>query len=207
MDALPQNDPPIEPGASAQWAWTLIQHRQTILPKRLTDPGPDAAQLELIFHAAAAAPDHRELLPWRFVVVPAAARSRLADVFGTALLERDPAATAEQVAQAREKAFRGPVLMLAIVRTGSPGDEVPAGERLLSAGCAIQNMLLMATAMGFASALTSGKALQSPGLRALFSLAADEQAVCFVNLGTAKGSKSPRQRPEPSRYVSFLAPD
>ena len=97
--------------------------------------------------------------------------------------------------------------MLAVVRTGSPDDEIPAGERLLSAGCAIQNMLLMATAMGFASALTSGKALQSPGLRALFSLAPDEQAVCFVSLGTAMRSKSSRQRPEPSRYVSFLAPD
>jgi nitroreductase len=96
--------------------------------------------------------------------------------------------------------------MLAVVRTGAPGDEIPDGERLVSAGCAIQNMLLMATAMGFASALTSGKALQSPGLRALFSLSPDEQALCFVNLGTAKGSKPPRLRPEPSRYVSFLAP-
>ena len=207
MDALPQTEPPVEPGASAQWAWALIQHRQTILPKRLAGPGPDVSQLELIFRAASAAPDHREILPWRFVVIPAAARARLAEVFGNALLERDPAATPEQVAQAREKAFRAPVLMLAVVRTGSPDDEIPAGERLLSAGCAIQNMLLMATAMGFASALTSGKALQSPGLRSLFSLAPDELAVCFLNLGTALGSKSLRQRPEPSRYVSFLAAD
>ena len=146
-------------------------------------------------------------LPWRFVVIPAAARARLSQVFADALLERDPAATPEQVAQAREKAFRGPVLMLAVVRTGSPDEEIPPLERVLSAGCAIQNMLLVATAMGFASSLTSGKALQSPGLRALFSLQDDEQAVCFVSLGTADRSKSARQRPEPGRYVSFLDPD
>jgi nitroreductase len=207
IDALPPSSAPIEPDASAQWAWALIQHRQTILPKRLTDPGPDASQLELIFRAASAAPDHGELVPWRFVVIPMAARARLAEVFADSLLERDPTATPEQLTQAREKAFRGPVLMLAVVRMGSPGDEIPAGERLLSAGCAIQNMLLMATAMGFASALTSGKALQSAGLRSLFTLTPDEQAVCFVSLGTAMRSKSHRQRPEPSSYVSFLADD
>jgi nitroreductase len=206
-DALPPPNPPAEPGDWAQWALALLQHRQTILPKRLFDPGPDDTQLELIFRAASTAPDHGEIVPWRFVVIPAAARARLSQVFADALLERDPAAAPEQVAQAREKAFRGPVLMLAVVRTGSPDEEIPPLERVLSAGCAIQNMLLMATAMGFASSLTSGKALQSPGLRALFSLQNDEQAVCFVSLGTANRSKSARQRPEPSRYVSFLDPD
>jgi nitroreductase len=205
--ALPPSGEPVEPGASAQWAWALIQHRQTILPKRLTDPGPDGSQLELIFRAAAAAPDHRELVPWRFAVIPMAARGRLAQVFADSLLERDPSATPEQLTDARDKAFRSPVLMLAVVRTGSPSDEIPACERLLSAGCAVQNMLLMATAMGFASALTGGKALQSPGLRSLFALAPDEQAVCFVSLGTAVRSKSSRLRPEPSRFVSFLAAD
>ncbi len=207
LDALAPTALPAEPGACAQWAWALIQHRQTILPKRLTEPGPDDGQLDLILRSAAAAPDHREIVPWRFVIIPAATRGRLAEVFGNALRERDPAATPEQIEEARAKAFRSPVLMLAVVRTGSPDDEIPPGERLLSAGCAVQNMLLMATAMGFASALTSGKALQSAGMRALFSLASDEQAVCFVSLGTAMRSKPSRQRPEPSHYVSYLSAD
>ncbi|HKB52638.1 MAG TPA: nitroreductase family protein, partial [Ramlibacter sp.] len=79
-------------------------------------------------------------------------------------------------------------------------------ERLISAGCAVQNMLLMATSLGFGSALTSGKALQSQGLRELFSLRAREQAVCFVSVGTPLGRKPRRLRPEPSRYVDFLSP-
>jgi nitroreductase len=194
-----------EPG-SAQWAATLIHHRQTILPKRLGEPGPDASQLELIFGAAAAAPDHGELVPWRFVVVPANARASLAEVFAASLLERDPSATPDQVEQARKKAFRSPLLMLAIVDVGAPSDEVPAPERFLSAGCAIQNMLLMATSLGFGSSLTSGKALGSRGLRELFSLRQCEQAVCFVNFGTIMHAKRRRQRPEPARYISFLTP-
>lgn len=204
-EARPPTALPAEPAACAQWAWALIQHRQTILPKKLIEPGPDEAQLDLILRSAAAAPDHREILPWRFVIIPAAARTRLAKVFADSLRERDPAATAHQVEEARAKAFRSPVLMLAIVRTGVTDDEVPAGERVLSAGCAVQNMLLMATAMGYASALTSGKALHSAGMRVLFSLAHDEQAICFVSLGTAVRSKSSRQRPEPGLYVSHLS--
>jgi nitroreductase len=194
-----------EPG-SAQWAATLINHRQTILPKRLIEPGPDVSQLELIFGAAAAAPDHGELVPWRFVVIPRAERVLLADVFANALQERDPSATAAQLGQAREKAHRAPVLMLAAVDMGLPGCEVPRSERLVSAGCAIQNMLLVATALGFGSALTGGKALNSPGLRTLFSLRDCEEAVCFVSIGTAVARKPPRQRPEASRYISFLPP-
>lgn len=204
MDALPPLPEPADPQRCAQWTAALMEHRQTILPKRLFAPGPDPAQLDAILRAAATAPDHGELLPWRFVLVPAAARARLAEVFATALLERDPGAAPDDVARAREKAFRGPVLMLAVVRTGGPGEEVPPAERVLSAGCAVQNMLLMATAMGFGSSLTSGKALQSPGLRRLFSLAADEQAICFVSVGTADRHKAARQRPQPARYVSTL---
>ena len=47
----------------AAMAAALMQSRQTTLPKRLTAPGPDAAQLELILTAAASAPDHGQLLP------------------------------------------------------------------------------------------------------------------------------------------------
>lgn len=204
MDALPLPPATAEPSATAQWTRALIQHRQTILPKRLAAPGPDDAQLAAIFESAAAAPDHGELVPWRFVLVPPAARARLAEVFAQALVQRDPAAAPGEIERAREKAFRAPVLMLAVVRAGSPDHDIPTAERLVSLGCAMQNMLLMATAQGFGSALTSGKALRSPGLRALFGLAEDEQAVCFMSLGTTVRRKAARERPSAQQYVSSL---
>ncbi|RYF35842.1 MAG: hypothetical protein EOO25_21895, partial [Comamonadaceae bacterium] len=79
-----------------------------------------------------------------------------------------------------------------------------AAERLVSAGCAIQNMLLMATALGFGTSLTSGKALRSPGLQALFRLQPEEEALCFVSIGTIAGAKRARVRPAVDRYVSEL---
>lgn len=188
----------------AGMAAALIQSRQTILPKRLGTPGPSAAELAQILNAAAHAPDHGQLVPWRFILVPEASRKPLADVFAQALRERDPAATPEQAEQAREKAYRSPVLLLAVVDAARGDAEIDLAERTVSAGCAVQNMLLMATAQGYGSALTSGKALKADSLRALFELAPSEQALCFVSIGTVQSRKAVRARPVASAYVSTL---
>ena len=185
----------------------LMRTRQTILPKRLAGPGPTPAQLHQILEAAASAPDHGQLLPWRLVLVGAEARGLLAEQFAAALQERDAAALPEQMAQAREKAFRAPCLLLLVV-DGARGDaQIDLGERLISAGCAVQNMLLMATALGFGSALTSGKALKAQGLRALFGLAEADHAVCFISLGTAQSRKPARLRAQVQDYCSHLTSD
>ena len=121
----------------------LMQTRRTTLPKRLVEPGPSDEQLRQCLAAAATAPDHNQLLPWRFVRIPTAQRGRLGDALAQALIERDPDATAEQQAQAREKAARAPELLLLVVDDDRGDPEVDVLERTLSAGCAVQNLLLM----------------------------------------------------------------
>jgi len=190
--------------ASSAWASALIHSRRTTLPKRLRGPGPDAEQRACILQAAAAAPDHDQILPWRFIEVPEQGRAALGQAFADALLERDPQADAPACSQAREKAMRSPWLLLVVVRTGGEPAEIPAAERVLSAGAAIQNMLLMATALGLGSALTSGKALQSQALRQLFALKDKEQALCFLNIGHIGEPRQPRARPEVAQYFSVL---
>jgi len=176
-----------------------------VLPRRLVDPGPSAEQLNALCSLAAAAPDHGLLTPWRFIVVPPAQRHRLAEVFASALTDRDPLATAEQIAQAREKAHRAPLLMLAVACLGPREPDTPMLERMVSMGAAIQNLLLGAHAMGFGAGLTSGQAMASPRLRALFSLAEGEVPVCCVNIGTAtRRSQRAAARPLPAQFVSEL---
>ena len=180
----------------------LMDSRQTILPKRLIDPGPDAMQLESIFKAASSAPDHGQLCPWRFILVPLAERCCLAETFADALQERDSMASEDEMSRAREKAYRAPLLMLMVVDTQCGDQDVDLNERLISAGCALQNMLLMATALGFGSALTSGKALKSTRLHTLFQLTASELALCFLSIGSVQSRKQTSRRPEISRFVS-----
>ncbi len=197
-------------GAAAALA-AVLAARQTVLPRRLGAPGPDAAQLQAILGAARHAPDHGGLLPWRLTLVPEAARAALGEAFVQALHERDPHADAEAQARARDKAARAPVLLLVTVDespdlAGHSASPVPPAERVLSAGCAVQNVLLMATALGYGGALTSGQALQSHALRALFALAPAERAVCFLSLGSVIAARPPRERPAPSRYLRTLVP-
>jgi nitroreductase len=207
---------------SSGFAAKLIHSRQNVAPRRLSEPGPLPQQLQVILSAAAAAPDHGQLVPWRFVIVPPAQRGRLADVFALALLDRDPDATPEQIDNAREKAHRAPFLMLAISRLTDPaapadsatgrGAQHPKAkqadvsdmERLVSIGCAIQNILLSAHAEGFGTGLTSGQAINSPRMHALFGLRPDEKAVCCINIGTVTQHKPPRTRPDVASFVSSL---
>ena len=158
-------------------AYTLITSRQNISPKRLDEPGPSQQALEQIFRAAAAAP---------------------------ALIDRDPGATLEQIESAREKAYRAPCLILVVARLGSCEPPIPQLERMVSVGCAVQNMLLMAHSQSFGSSLTSGQAMHSPRMRKLFDLADGEEAVCFLNIGTVKKRKAQRLHPSPDEFVSSL---
>lgn len=202
----------------SDFASALIHSRHNVSPRRLDAPGPTPAQLQTILGAAAAAPDHGQLTPWRFVIVPHARRWLLADAFGLALMDRDPNATGEQIDNAREKAHRAPFLMLAVARLNDPHAladtpprshepaeaEVGDAERLVSLGCAIQNILLTAHALGLGTGLTSGQAMASPRLRSLFGLGPGEQAICCINIGSVTRRKPPRVRPHTADYVSSL---
>ena len=185
-------------------AQTLISSRQNISPRRLEGPGPDNEQIERLFRAASAAPDHGLLRPWRFVIIPSRKRADLAEVFALALIDRAAGATLDQIESAREKAHRAPFLMLAVACLGQCESDIPVLERMVSVGCAIQNILLTAHSMKLGSGLTSGQAMSSIRMRALFQLKPGEEAVCFINVGTASKRKTPRHRPDASDFVSSL---
>lgn len=183
----------------------LVTRRQQVSPKHLHDPGPAPAEVQQLWTAAAQAPDHALILPWRFVQVTSTARESLGEAFVQALLERDSEATEAQRNDARVKATRAPFLALAIARLGGDAHpEIPSTERLVSLGCALQNMLLMAQAQGFGTALVSGQAMDSAALRSLFGLAANEKAICFVAVGTVSKSRASRVRPSPLDFVTAL---
>ena len=195
---------PVDSRDAEDFALTLMASRQNVSPKRLVEPGPTAEQRHAMLEAAAAAPDHGLLTPWRFVIVPVDRRHLLAEVFALALIDRDPGATLEQIESAREKAHRAPLLLLAIACLGPREPDTPPLERMVSMGASIQNLLLAAHAMGFGAGLTSGQAMRSPRLHSLLALGEGEQAVCCVNVGTVVKNKPGRLRPEPAAFVSTL---
>ena len=189
---------------TAEMTAALISSRQSFLPKRLFQPGPTSAQLEVIFSMAATAPDHNLTRPWRIVICPQECRGLLSDAFARSLLDRDPHATEQQVQDAMVKAHRAPLVMLAIVNARGLDSDVPPSERIISAGCAIQNIFLMAHAMGFGASPTSGKSMYMKPVRDLFGLKEFEDPLCFINIGTPDRSTLAKPRMIPSEFVSTL---
>jgi nitroreductase len=189
---------------TADMTAALIGSRQSYLPKRLFQPGPSSGQLEIIFSMAATAPDHNLTRPWRFVICPIECRGLLADAFAKSLLERDPGATEQQVQDAMVKAHRAPLVILVIVNARGADSGVPPSERIISAGCAMQNIFLMAHSMGFGASPTSGKSMYMKPIRDLFKLHDNEDPLCFINIGTPDRSTPPKPRMIPYEFVSTL---
>ena len=172
----------------------LIGTRQSVAPKRLRAPGPDADQLRQMIDAAACAPDHRTLRPWRLVSVADHQRPALADLFAACTLDRDPDLSAADLARSRDKAFRAPTLLLAVLRSTPDDPEVPLTERAVTLGAALMSLLLAAHGLGFGAMLTSGRAVRSARFKQAFALADGEQAVCFVSIGSPSRAAPSRPR-------------
>ena len=119
------------------FADALIHSRQHVSPKRLIAPGPSPSQKLEILNAAGAAPDHGKVTPWHFYEVSPESRNLLGDLFANALKSRDPNATLNQLDEAKQKAFRGPLLLLATARLNNSLDNIPEQEKLISAGWVI----------------------------------------------------------------------
>tara|TARA_R110000868_G_scaffold307426_2_gene568948 strand:- start:3756 stop:4343 length:588 start_codon:yes stop_codon:yes gene_type:complete len=157
---------------------------------RVCEPAPSAQELDTLFQAAVRAPDHGRLRPWRFLTISGEARSKLAEVFVEALLQRNPASTEAEQDKARTSPFRAPLLVVVVAKQ-LEDPKVPAVEQLLSAGCAAHSILLAAQAMGYGGVWRTGdNAFDGTVMRHL-GLASDEVIVGFLYIGTPARAYKP----------------
>src|SRR5208282_1289991 len=79
---------------------------------RLTQPGPTPEHLARILDAAAHAPDHGRLRPWRLIVLDAEQREKFSFAAAAAKRARVPAMGDEQFAAERQKLTRSPAIVI-----------------------------------------------------------------------------------------------
>lgn len=150
---------------------------------RLVEPAPDAAQRDLMFRAALRAPDHGQLRPWRFLTIEGAARERMGELFAEALQVADAQAAPEALNKARGMPLRAPLLVVVIARVQAH-PKVPASEQVIAAGCAAHGMLLAAHAQGIGAVWRTGDMAYNVHVGKGLGLAADEQIIAYLYLGT-----------------------
>ena len=166
-------------------ALELLKTRTSPKAQDLIEPAPNDSQLNEILTIAARVPDHGMMKPWRFVVLPKATRGPIVDKITANFRAGNPNASDAEVEI-------------------SPNPKVPDVEQLLSAGAACMNLLNAAHALGFAANWLTGWAAFDKSSGAVFGLAANEQIVGFIHIGTAKGELFQRPRPDMAQIVSRL---
>jgi nitroreductase len=167
----------------------------------LAAPGPTAAQLDALLSAALRVPDHSRLTPWRIQIVRDESRARLAGSFERAYRSETAVPEEARIEKLKRLALGAPVVLVVsskLVR----GHKVPEVEQLLSGGALCQNILLAAHAAGFGAVWLTGFAAYSPGVKQALGIAAPENVLGFIALGTAGREAPERARPALNDIVS-----
>ena len=161
---------------------------ETILQRssatKLTEPAPNREQLETLLRAAARAPDHGRLAPWRFVVLQGEARGKLGDAMAEVTRLKTPDVGPEVLDGERRKALRAPVIV-AVAAAARPHPKVPEIEQVAAVSAGIENLILAAHALGFGTMWKTGGAAYSPVVKRALGLDDADQILGFVYLGTA----------------------
>ncbi|MDB6143299.1 MAG: nitroreductase family protein [Pseudomonas sp.] len=150
---------------------------------RLIDPAPDAAQREILFGAALRAPDHGQLRPFRFLTVEGSAREKMGELLVEALQLSGAEVTPQALDKARQGPFRAPLVVVVIAKL-QDHVKVPKQEQRITAGCAAHAVLIAAYAMGVGAVWRTGELSYSAHVAKGLGLAADEEVVAFLYLGT-----------------------
>jgi nitroreductase len=159
-----------------------ISTRRSFGLKDLSPKAIDLALVEQMLEAANWAPSHGQTEPWRFVVYSGEARQIVGDAFGAAFRLLNPG---DQYSEAGERAKRDRVWQAPVwIALGMhPNPKMPEWEELIAFGSAVQNMHLMAGALGLASKWTSGACAIHPHVAEVIGFAPATRLCGFFYVG------------------------
>jgi nitroreductase len=183
----------------------LLLTRRSISANSLGEPGPSDSEITQILTAAARVPDHKKLVPWRFLLFQGDARKAFGEVLAAACRaeENDPGQFRLEIEANR---FLRAPLVIAVISRVVKNSAAPEWEQILSAGAACQNLIVAATALGFGAQWITEWCAYSQGVRSALKLADNERVAGFVYIGTAKETPEERERPALADIVADWRP-
>lgn len=158
-------------------------------------PAPDASTLARAFAAAARAPDHRLLRPWRYLVIQGEALDQLGNLFLKAVSSSDPERAEREGDRLRQMPRRAPMLVVAVLAAREHAT-VPEWEQWLSLGASVQNLLLALHGEGYGAMWRTGELAEHPVVLAGLGLAPGERIGGFLYVGTPLADKAAPAQPD-----------
>lgn len=190
-----------KPAVAAEALALLLSRRSNSL---LTAPGPGAQDLDLILQAAARAPDHASLRPWRFTLIEGDAIARLAD-FAIAAVKAggDPRMTPEKEHAVRAWLAQVPLVIALGHEIHHDHPKAPEWEQLAAASAAVMNMLNAAHFLGYGAFWSTGLGTAVEEVQE--GLGFDPLSYRFMGylvIGTPAVPAQSINRPAPPAYVT-----
>ncbi|MDZ4350446.1 MAG: nitroreductase [Xanthomonadaceae bacterium] len=183
----------------------LLHQRRSVPSRLLSDPGPDAEQIQTILSSAVRVPDHGRLAPWRFIRIRGDARQALGEALATRRREIEPNAASAVIEKDAERFNHTPVI-IAVIGCLVPGHKIPEQEQLLSGGAVCFAMLQAAHCLGFGAQWLTGWAAYDPIITGLLGLTDHERVLGFIHIGTARQPAPDRDRPDPLERLVDWSP-
>lgn len=172
----------------------------------LDEPAPTHAQIEAAIECAATAPDHKKLNPWRFIVTQGEARHQLGQALLKAAQEKaaseDEVLSEKDIKKTQSMPLRAP-LIITVVTKIQTHKKVPPFEQMLSAGAAVQNLILALKAQGFSTVWRTGLLCNEPAVKAYFDVGPDDYVTAFVYTGTSPKNEPTRKPIDIEPLVRF----
>ena len=183
----------------------MLLRRRSVKPAEMVKgaPGPDAGQLQMILTAAARVPDHKKLVPWRFIVVEGEGRQRLGTVLADALIAEDrelavglPARQRAQAAARRAVDHRR-----CLTRDAGSAGGARVGANPVGGSCVFQPLPRGQRAR-LCDQLADGVVCVQPPCAEGDGLSDGERFAGFIYVGHAATVPEDRERPDLAQVVS-----
>ena len=162
---------------------TAIKTRRAI--KEYLDTPLEKEWIEELLDAAHWAPNHHLTHPWRFHIFTGEGRERLVEARQNAVRwaaqKKGEEASEENLEFARAKCYSAPAIV--IVSTQNSEDKIKDQEDYAACWCAIENLLVAATARGLGSYPSTGEWINENFVGPVLGLTENERPVACIFLG------------------------
>ena len=172
---------------------SLIRDRRSVFPNGFSpDPVPGDA-IQTLLENANWAPTHKHTEPWRFQVLQGKALEQLGDFLAEEYRSQTPADRFSE--KKYEKKRSNPTrssAVIAICMHRDPEARIPEWEEVAAVACAVQNLWLSASALGYGGYWSTPSAIT--GRPAILDLPEGQQCLGIFYLGVPKGEKPVSKR-------------